>query len=65
MRRIHVAMDEEFVSRLDEEAALQNLSRSQYIVRACSQVLEKDKFLRTQPEIQVKMQELLDMFPRS
>lgn len=63
IRKVNFNLPEELIAELDAEASLQHINRTQYVIKACEQVLQKDQYLRNQPAVQMKLQELLDLFP--
>lgn len=60
MKKININVPEELLNIIDEEARLRHLTRTAYILSACQQCIEKDRFLRAQPDIQRKMNELTE-----
>lgn len=54
-KKININVPEELLSRLDDEAALQHMTRTAYILRAVQQCIEADTFLRVQPDIKRKL----------
>lgn len=59
--RISIIVPDELIADMKVEADNQHMNRTQYIVRACTQMVSADKTLRLDPEIKAKMNELSDM----
>lgn len=57
-KKININVPEELLARLDEEANLQHVTRTAYILRAVQQSIEADTFLRVQPDIKRKLLDL-------
>lgn len=57
-KKININIPEDLLTRIDDEADLKHMTRTAYIIRAVSQMVEADTFLRKQPDIQRKMTEL-------
>lgn len=53
------------LERLDQEAPLHHMNRTQYVIRACEQMLSADQYMRNAPEIQETMNKLLQMLPKA
>lgn len=62
-KKYNFNLDPELVSRIDAEAALRHINRTQYIIRACEQMLSADEYMRNAPEIQETMNKLISLFP--
>lgn len=60
MKKININVPEELLLRIDEEADLKHMTRTAYIIRATSQAVQADTFLREQPDIQRKVTELTE-----
>lgn len=57
-KKININIPEDLLTRIDDEADLKHMTRTAYIIRAVTQMVEADTFLRKQPDIQRKMTEL-------
>ena len=59
-KKININIPEELLTKLDDEADLQHMTRTAYIIRAVAQMVEADTFLRMQPDIKRRMTELTE-----
>lgn len=57
-KKININIPEDLLTRIDDEADLKHMTRTAYIIRAVTQMVEADTFLRKQPDIKQKMAEL-------
>lgn len=57
-------LPDELVDRVKVEAQSRHMNFTQYTIRALSQMVEADTFLRTEPEINKKMLELREMLSK-
>lgn len=59
-KKININVPEELLAKIDYEADLKHMTRTAYMLRAVTQSLEADAFLRLQPDIKRKLIELQD-----
>lgn len=57
-QRCNFMVDIDLLARVDSEAELQHMNRTQYIIRALSQMCETDMFVRVHPDIKKQMLDL-------
>lgn len=59
-KKVNINIPLDLLRRIDDEADLKHMTRTAYIIRATTQMVEADTFLRKQPDIQRKMTELTE-----
>lgn len=59
-KKININVPEDLLAKIDDEADLKHMTRTAYMLRAVTQSLETDAFLRQQPDIKRKLIELQD-----
>lgn len=57
-------LPDDLIERVKLEAASKHMNFTQYTIRALSQMVEADGFLRTQPEVNQKMHELQELMSK-
>lgn len=64
-KKTNFNMPLDLLDRLDQEAPFHHMNRTQYVIRACEQMLAADKYMRNAPEIQETMNKLISMLPQA
>lgn len=63
-KKYNFNLDPALVDRIDQEAESRHMNRTQYVIRACEQMLAADQYMKNSPEIQETMNKLLSLFPQ-
>lgn len=54
-------LPDDLIEKVKKEAAFQHMNFTQYTIRALTQMIDADTYLREQPEINRRLVELRDM----
>ena len=60
MKKININVPEEFLAKIDDFADQKHMTRTAYILSAVADRISTDEFLKAQPDITRKMQELTE-----